>query len=1078
MSCHESLMARRRKNKKATRNPTPASNGLNKSLPDIPQHEIPPSAFDTPDLETPSSDKLNDSVYSGGASSSRATKTRKDATDDDQILLPASTFQGTTASNNNNNNRTSSNSKTLSYADNGTDFFGSVPFMLDPKDSVSEASPPPRSGEFSEAGGKMESKGTSRDYFGRTPASTSLREPSLRESLKQESRSSSVERNQGTSPHIAYQQKDRKATEHISDTMRKRQDEQNRSNAQVTSLQDSSTEGDFKLQDVPKQRKTSTPRQNSRNEGSTTAASSQVVERNDQARENKRNLDAAPRLVERISYVSDDWPSPGPGTPQSLVAPTKEVERPKRGDSLAASALKPSVTRKEVGSAGSSGRTTPTPPTTHDRAVPSSASQSSRFTSKQTESPESKTQFEPPPRAPSRPGTVQNTSETDIFAAPRAPPPAPPVTRHAPSASTSTVRSDSSTQKSPNLPRSSTGGEFSMTEEFERIMGGGEKSSEPGMFRKVSNAVKHGRSFSDRAPRSERSSQSQKWPRSPLNGSMEISSPTSATSPNAHEENILLKNKLRQAQERIAKLELEKNGLQTLVSNNVDISQVNIELKEKRSTMAFLDTQRELVVRELEIMTEHLRRAKDSNQALDVNELKSGVTRDFAAALQKLKDTLGKQIEELMQKRNDLTSEIDDLIQMKDKGFQEYESLSARNHQLTQHNNELIASIQGNMKASARHNAADGSADAGRQMANGLGLYISQNKHGVRQDSNDLRELLSSSTDYSQTTLATDQDSEPLVVATPQVVKIGKGRPNVFKKGTQGFVKGLRNVRKELAGAERTDRSAERNNSMPYNLEGTPYNQMPQVTDQSRNETRTPADAAGRQKFGDFFRGERSEKGHLKHLKGGPNSSNTNLVSDSNLVFGTDLSLRCEYEKRVIPSIVSRCIEEVELRGMDVEGIYRKSGGTGQVNQIRAGFEKDVDYDISDPDLDIHAVTSALKQYLRKLPTPLITYDVYEHLLECARIEDQKARAQPMKAAINALPKSHKDCLEFLVFHLAKVMAHEKHNLMTPLNLAVVFAPTIMRPVSIEREMSDMQLQRIAVQSILEMNQVIFGYDM
>jgi hypothetical protein len=386
-----------------------------------------------------------------------------------------------------------------------------------------------------------------------------------------------------------------------------------------------------------------------------------------------------------------------------------------------------------------------------------------------------------------------------------------------------------------------------------------------------------------------------------------------------------------------------------------------------------------------------------------------------------------------MQKRNELTREIDDLIQMKDKGFQEYESLSSRNHQLTQHNNELIASIQGNMKANAHHNGG-GSFDASRQMANGLGLYISQNsKHGNRQESNDLRELMSSSTEYSHATLAAETDAEPLVVATPQVVKIGKGKPNMFKKGTQGFVKGLRNVRGQLA-SERTDRSVERNNSMPYTLEGTPYNSMPQTSDQGSINQRTPADASGRQKFGDFFRGERGEKSHLKHLKSGHNNSNPSLVSDlaaSNQVFGTELNARCDFEKRVIPSIVSRCIEEVELRGMDVEGIYRKSGGTGQVNQIRAGFEKDNDYDISDPDLDIHAITSALKQYLRKLPTPLISYDVYELLLDCARIEEQKARAQPMKEAINALPKSHKDCLEFLVFHLAKVMAHEKNNLVS-----------------------------------------------
>jgi len=122
-------------------------------------------------------------------------------------------------------------------------------------------------------------------------------------------------------------------------------------------------------------------------------------------------------------------------------------------------------------------------------------------------------------------------------------------------------------------------------------------------------------------------------------------------------------------------------------------------------------------------------------------------------------------------------------------------------------------------------------------------------------------------------------------------------------------------------------------------------------------------------------------------------------------------------------------------------------------------------------------VTSALKQYFRKLPTPLITFDVYEDLLEASKVEDREQRALGMKEAVNYLPKSHKDCLEFLVFHLAKVMAHEKDNLMTPLNLAVVFAPTIMRPQSIEREMSDMQAQRVAVQSLLEMNKVIFGYD-
>ena len=148
------------------------------------------------------------------------------------------------------------------------------------------------------------------------------------------------------------------------------------------------------------------------------------------------------------------------------------------------------------------------------------------------------------------------------------------------------------------------------------------------------------------------------------------------------------------------------------------------------------------------------------------------------------------------------------------------------------------------------------------------------------------------------------------------------------------------------------------------------------------------------------------------------------------VLFGSDLIARCEYEKRILPAVVTRCIEEVEARGMDIEGVYRKSGGSGQVKQIQMGFEKDGgSYDISDPDLDIHAVTSCLKQYFRKLPNPLITYDVYDQIMEAAEVQEPEKRAYSMKAAIGNLPPTHKDVLEYLVGHLVRVVQQESMNL-------------------------------------------------
>ena len=159
---------------------------------------------------------------------------------------------------------------------------------------------------------------------------------------------------------------------------------------------------------------------------------------------------------------------------------------------------------------------------------------------------------------------------------------------------------------------------------------------------------------------------------------------------------------------------------------------------------------------------------------------------------------------------------------------------------------------------------------------------------------------------------------------------------------------------------------------------------------------------------------------------------------------------------------------------MDAEGIYRKSGGNSQVQAIREGFERSPDYDISDPDLDIHAVTSALKQYFRNLPTPLITYYVYDRLINACGVTPQSTRIDLMHQGLQELPRVHRDVLEFLVFHLKRVVDREKENLMTPMNISVVFAPTIMRAESLSREMTDVQKKNEAVQFLVENCQEIF----
>lgn len=160
---------------------------------------------------------------------------------------------------------------------------------------------------------------------------------------------------------------------------------------------------------------------------------------------------------------------------------------------------------------------------------------------------------------------------------------------------------------------------------------------------------------------------------------------------------------------------------------------------------------------------------------------------------------------------------------------------------------------------------------------------------------------------------------------------------------------------------------------------------------------------------------------------------------------------------------------------MDMEGIYRKSGASSAIQVIKDGFEKSPqDYDISDPDLDIHAVTSALKQYFRKLPTPLITYEVYEEIIDSGEIASHEARVDHLRKCLSDLPRVHRDVLEFLMFHLRRVVGRESENLMTSQNVAVVFAPTIMRPESLAREMTDVQKKNEVLRFLVENCQEIF----
>lgn len=163
-------------------------------------------------------------------------------------------------------------------------------------------------------------------------------------------------------------------------------------------------------------------------------------------------------------------------------------------------------------------------------------------------------------------------------------------------------------------------------------------------------------------------------------------------------------------------------------------------------------------------------------------------------------------------------------------------------------------------------------------------------------------------------------------------------------------------------------------------------------------------------------------------------------------VYGVPLASLVSDEHK-IPVIVERLIVAIETHGMFTVGVYRKSGATAKVKQLKQNIDSGKE-DMTAIDIEeypIHTLTTVLKYFFRELPEPLLTFEFYDDFLRTAEIHDEKERVQAMYAVIEKLPKPNYDLFERLIFHLARIAHNEALNKMSSNGLAIIFAPALLR---------------------------------
>uniref|UniRef100_A0A674MYK9 Myosin IXB n=1 Tax=Takifugu rubripes TaxID=31033 RepID=A0A674MYK9_TAKRU len=157
-----------------------------------------------------------------------------------------------------------------------------------------------------------------------------------------------------------------------------------------------------------------------------------------------------------------------------------------------------------------------------------------------------------------------------------------------------------------------------------------------------------------------------------------------------------------------------------------------------------------------------------------------------------------------------------------------------------------------------------------------------------------------------------------------------------------------------------------------------------------------------------------------------------------------------------VPKVIEMLLMHVEINGLYTEGLYRKSGSACRAKELHQILETTPESACLD-NYVIHTVTGLVKRWLRELPDPLMTFDLYTDFLHAAELPDKAEKIRAVYQKVDELPPANYNTLERLIFHLVRVAKEEEHNKMSPSSLAIVFAPCILRSPDVDNPFLSMK---------------------
>eukprot|EP01125_Pyxidicula_operculata_P018736 TRINITY_DN6689_c0_g1_i1.p1 TRINITY_DN6689_c0_g1~~TRINITY_DN6689_c0_g1_i1.p1 ORF type:complete len:928 (-),score=271.17 TRINITY_DN6689_c0_g1_i1:247-2694(-) len=165
---------------------------------------------------------------------------------------------------------------------------------------------------------------------------------------------------------------------------------------------------------------------------------------------------------------------------------------------------------------------------------------------------------------------------------------------------------------------------------------------------------------------------------------------------------------------------------------------------------------------------------------------------------------------------------------------------------------------------------------------------------------------------------------------------------------------------------------------------------------------------------------------------------------DSNRVFGLSLieTIERDHPPEDIIPFLDQSFKYLEEQGLQTTGLFRISPPKPALDALKDKIDKGVHVDI--PALeDVHLVAGLIKLFLRELPTPLLTFELFGTFMNISDGPESEY-AQRTKTTLIQLPRPNYVLFYRLIKLCSKILQYTDENKMNAENLSIVLCPSIL----------------------------------